>query len=77
MNKPTRKRLQALIDSLESLKTELEQICENEQEKLDNIPENLKSSERYERAEGICGYLETALCSFEELIEDITSAIEE
>lgn len=77
MNKPTRKQLQTIIDKLESLKWELEEISETEQEKLDNIPENLQGSERYERAEEICGYLEDALYSFEELIEHITEAKEE
>lgn len=77
MNNPTRKQLQKIIDSLESVKAELEEISENEQEKLDNIPENLQGSERYERAESVCGYLEDAICSFEELIDNITNAIEE
>lgn len=77
MNNPTRKQLQTIIDSLESLKTDLEEISECEQEKLDNIPENLQSSERYEKAETVCGYLEDAICSFEELIDNITNAIEE
>lgn len=77
MNKPTRKQLQKIIDSLENLQAELEEISENEQEKLDNTPENLQGSERYERAEEICGYLEEALCSFEDLIDHITDAIEE
>ncbi len=77
MNNPTRKQLQKIIDNLEALKTELEEISESEQEKLDNIPENLQSSERYYTAETICGYLEDAICSFDELIDNITSAIEE
>lgn len=76
MNNPTRKQLKKLIDHLENLKTELEEISENEQEKLDNIPENLQGSERYERTEEVCGYLEEALCSFEELIDNITCATE-
>lgn len=77
MNKPTRKRLQKMIDSLETLKAELEEIGENEQERLDNIPENLQGSERYEKAETICGYLEDAIYPFEEIIEKLTDAIEE
>lgn len=77
MNKTTRKQLQTLIDRLESLKTELEEISEEEQEKLDNIPENLQSSERYERAETVCGYLEEASCYFDDLIDKITDAINE
>jgi len=76
MNKPTRKQLQNLIDNLESLRIELEEVSETEEEKKDNIPENLQGSERYDRAEEICGYLQDALCSFEELIENITNAIE-
>ena len=77
MNNPTRKQLQKIIDSLESLKADLEEISENEQEKLDNIPENLQGSERYERAETVCGYLEAAIYAFDDLIDNITNAIEE
>ena len=77
MNKNTRKQLKTLIKSLESIKTELEEISEEEQEKLDNIPENLQSSERYERAESVCGYLDEAICSFDELIDNINNAIYE
>lgn len=77
MNNPTRKKLQNIIDSLEGLKAELEEISEEEQEKLDNIPESFQGSERYERAENVCGYLEDAISSFEELVDNITNAIEE
>ena len=77
MNNPTRNQLQKIIDSLEVLKEELEEISENEQEKLENIPESFQGSERYERAESVCGYLEDAISSFEELVDNITYAIEE
>lgn len=77
MNNPTRKKLQNIIDSLEALKAELEEISEEEQEKLDNIPESFQNSERYERAESVCGYLEDAISSFDELVDNITNAIEE
>ena len=76
MNNPTRNRLQDIVDSLESLKAELEDISETEQEKLDNTPENLHGSERYMRAEEACEYLENALSAFEELIDSITDSIE-
>ena len=51
MNKVRRKALSELKDQIESLKSDLETLLEEEQEYLDNIPENMQSGERYETAE--------------------------
>ena len=51
MNNPRRKKLQAIIDQLEELKSSLEELQEEEEECRDNMPENLQGSERYERAD--------------------------
>lgn len=64
MNKQTRKQLSEIADKytsiatmIEGLKTDLEYIQEEEQEKYDNLPEGLQDSKKgnalYESAESI------------------------
>ena len=50
MNKKRLKALESLVSKLEDLRDELETIKDEESEYVDNCPENLQSSERYERA---------------------------
>ena len=76
MNKERRKNLQTIIDRLEELKSDFESLVSEEEDYLDNIPENLQSSERYERAEEALSYLNDAYDSIDEVIDNITSAIE-
>lgn len=47
MNKIRRKNLQSIIDQLEELKGSLEDLQAEEEEYRDNIPENMRESERY------------------------------
>ena len=51
MNKIRRKTLAELYEELASIKERLETVKEEEEEYLENIPENLQGSERYEKAE--------------------------
>ena len=60
MNKIRRKNLQTIIDRLEDIKADLEEITYEEEEYRDNIPENLQSSEKYERADEACDNLNDA-----------------
>lgn len=46
MNKETRKRLESLKDELDVIVSELSEIADAEEEKYDNAPENLQSSDR-------------------------------
>ena len=52
MNKVRRAALQKIHDELSELKSRLEALKDEEQEYIDNMPENLHGSERYEAAEG-------------------------
>lgn len=72
MNVARRKALWAVISQFETVQEELEVLKDEEQDYLDNIPENLQGSERYEVAENAVGFLEDALSS----LEDVFSAIE-
>ena len=76
MNKVRRKNLQSIADQLEYLKSQIEDICSDEEEYRDNIPENMQGSERYEKADAACDNLSDAVDNLEEVIYSIESAIE-
>lgn len=85
MNKKRRQCIDAVIlkinnlqDIIEELQQDIEDIAADEQDYLDNIPENLQASERYEAGEEAVENLEAAidwlddinLSELEELLED-------
>lgn len=68
MNKPRRKaisevikRLEALNEEFQSIKEDIEILKGEEEEYMENIPENLQQSERYEKAEESVFKLESAV----------------
>lgn len=81
MNKKRRQCIDAVIlkinnlqDIIEELQQDIEDIAADEQDYLDNIPENLQASERYEAGENAVENLEAAI----NWLEDInTSELEE
>lgn len=85
MNNPRRKRiaevisrLQAAEEEIQAIREEIEEIREEEQEYLDNIPENLQSSEKYEKAENAVACIESAIDNIDCIdFEEITSSLEE
>ena len=87
MNKIRRKNIQQLITKIPELQGEMETLLEDieavkdeESEYLENIPENMQSSERYERAETAVECLESAYDTFEEAkdsLDDVVSSLEE
>lgn len=74
MNANRRKELQKVWDSLCEIEATLESLRDDEQDYLDNIPENLQSSERYEIAESAVDSLDSALSSLEEAMDYIDEA---
>lgn len=84
MNNGRRKEIRDVLQKIEDLsglieeiKTDIEFIQEEEQGCLDNIPENLQGSERYERAETAVENLQSAVDILEELdIEQLTEHME-
>lgn len=58
MNNERRKKLSDLSDKIEELKTEAENLLEEEQEYYDNMPENLQNSEKGEKSENAIGEIE-------------------
>ena len=63
------KRFEEASSKLRELQEELSDIRYDEQDYLDNIPENLQSSERYINAEYAVDNLENAESSLEEIID--------
>ncbi|MGN1155841.1 MAG: hypothetical protein ACI4TK_06665 [Agathobacter sp.] len=61
MNAKRRKRISEIIEQLEGLSTEIEEVMNEEQEALDNLPESLQYSERGEQMEEYISSLEDAM----------------
>lgn len=76
MNKQRRKSLQEIQTKLEDLKGELESLMNEEEEYRDGMPENLQGSERYERADEVCGMLTDAIDSIDNACSQIEEAAE-
>lgn len=74
MNKERRKSLEALRIEIEDARSILEDLKEEEQEYMDNMPENLWGSERYNAAEEAVSNMEDAMMNLEEAISSIEEA---
>lgn len=76
MNKTQRNQIEKWIDSLTEIKEGVESMIEEENEKYENMPENLQDSEHGEKMyEGIEN-LEAASSSLEEAIDSLEYAAE-
>jgi len=74
MNKQKRKDIDTIIQTLEEIREQIQFVLEEEQEYLDNIPENLQNSERYETAQTAVSELEEADGSIDDIIEHLENA---
>ena len=74
MNKDRRKQIDDVIADLQEIQGTVESIMNNEEEYRDNIPENLQGSERYERAEEACDYLQEAYDGIDDVINSLEEA---
>lgn len=74
MNKVRRKELQNLFDIISEAQEQLEALRDEEDEYKENIPENLKGSERYEIAEAAVDALDSALDSLQDALDSIEEA---
>ena len=85
MNKERRRKIDKTVENvnslqnvLEELQQQIEEIRDEEQDYLDNIPENLQNSERYETAENALDNLEEAVNWFDNIdIDELLSLLEE
>lgn len=72
MDDKRRGRLRDALKMLTSAATIVDSVCDKEQDCLDNYPENLQGTERYERMEDAVDSLNDAL----EKIDDAKASIE-
>lgn len=75
MNNTRRTKLKAAINLIRNSIIIVEQAVDDEQDCLDNMPENLQGSDRYERMEEAVSSLEEAYGYLEKAQEEIENAI--
>ena len=76
MNKERRKELQKAVEHLQTASDIIQSCMADEQDYLDNMPENLQGSERYEMAENAVDCLESASDGLDDIISNVESAME-
>ena len=74
MNNARRKRISKIVDALNELKDQIDELHSEEKEVLDNIPESLHGTERYEIAENAVDMLESASSGLEDVISFLGDA---
>jgi hypothetical protein len=74
MNKARREAIDVAIAKIEEGKSELETLMEEEQDYLDNMPENLQSSEKGESAQAAIDALEGAVASLDDAVTSAQEA---
>lgn len=76
MNKENRKQLNEALNLIEQANGIIESVKDDEQDKFDNMPENLQGSERGERLESIISELEYAVDNLNDCRDNIEEAIQ-
>ena len=76
MNNNQKKELAKIIDRIEEIKNDIEYVRDEEQEKIDNMPENLQGSEKYSLMEEAVSNLDYALSILEDVVDNINLATE-
>lgn len=71
MNKARRAILTKVCDSLVDLQEEVSGVRDEEEEAMENLPESLQGSERYEQMEEAAYVLEEANDLFDELMDKL------
>ena len=75
MNNTKRKRLKTAITLIEQANDIISDVAENEQDCLDNMPENLQMSDRYETMENCVSSLEDVVSQLDNAVEGIEGVI--
>ena len=75
MNKDRRKRILAISLRVEQLMQDLEEIKDEEQESLDNMPENLQESQRYYSMSEAIDYLDAAYDGINDVLYNLNEAV--
>lgn len=75
MNKARRDRLRMAIDSLSAAQMIVQQVCDKEEDCVDNYPENLHGTEVFSRMEETVSSLNDVLEKIDEARSGIADAI--
>ena len=75
MNEKRRGRLRDALKMLSNAAVMVEMVCDGEQDSLDNYPENLQNTERFEHMETAVDSLNDALEKIDDAKEHIQSSI--
>lgn len=75
MNNERRERLRGALRKLNDVHSIVNVVCDKEEDCLDNYPENLQGTERYDRTEAAVDSLNDALEKLDEVTECIQNAI--
>lgn len=75
MNEKRRGRLKDALKMLSNAASIVESVCDSEQDCIDNYPENLQSTERFEHMESAVDSLNDALEKIDDAKGHIESAI--
>ena len=70
MNNKQRKQLKALSEQVEEIKQEVEMIRDDEQEKIDNLPDGLIGSSKEDEYQEAVDALEEVISSLEDVIDN-------
>jgi len=71
MNKTRRATLIKVCEALSDLQEEVSTVRDDEEEAMENMPENMQSSDRYDDMERAVGTLEEAGDLFDELMDKL------
>lgn len=63
-------------DTINSILEDIEALRDEEQESLDNMPENLQGSERYETSEAAVDSLDEAYNTLDEILDNLQSVLD-
>ncbi len=75
MNNARRAKLREAMEKLSNAQSVVDMVCDQESDCLDNYPENLQSTEKYERMESAVDHLNDALENLDEAREHIEAAM--
>ena len=76
MNNNRRKRIQKVFDSIMDLRSQIEEIRDEEQEAFDNMPESFQEGEKGEMSQNAIDNLDSALSDMDSLEDSLQEAMQ-
>jgi hypothetical protein len=69
MNAVRQKKIKGIYEKIERIKTEIEELYDDEQTALNNMPESFENTKRYAIADNAVNNLDSAILKLEEALE--------